>query len=186
MRIVVASCVVAAAAIAAGCGKSAGTSLTILAVNPWVGRAEFHLTCAPPGGDVPRPARACAALSAEPSLATRPTAFVCRGGTFSWWDLTITGRVRGRRIHSHVDTCWTRQMRLVGKLGIARALQAHLVPRRRRKLVRGERQTFGPGALRPGDLVVCATGIKRLEAGVPLNGRSGEGYGGTVPIVRSP
>jgi hypothetical protein len=183
MRVAVASYLVAAAAIVAGCGTSTRTTLTILAVNPSVGRAEFHLTCAPAGGDVPRPARACAALAAEPSLVTRPKPFVCRGGTFSWWDLTLTGRLRGRRIRSHVDTCWTPQMRLVGKLGIARVLQGHLVPRRRRELVAGERRTFGPGVLRPGDLVVCATHVVRLHAGVPLIGDSGESYGGTVPIV---
>jgi hypothetical protein len=163
---------VAAAACCAGCSSGGpATRLTILAVNPNVGRAVFHVAC---------PSRACAALEAEPSLATRPKPSVCWGGPESWWELWITGRVRGRPVHAHVATCWTPQMRLIGKLGIARTLQAHLVPRRRRELLIGEHVTYPAGALRPGDLVVCRTYVQRLEAGVPLIyelGGSGAGYG---------
>jgi hypothetical protein len=164
---------VAAVVCCAGCSSGApATRLTILAVNPNVGRAVFHIAC---------PSRACAALEAEPSLATRPKPFGCWGGPGSWWGLWITGRVQGRRVRTHVATCWTPQMRLIRKLGIARTLQAHLVPRRQREIVIGERVTYPAGALRPGDLVVCHTYVKRLEAGVPLIyelGGSGEGYGG--------
>jgi hypothetical protein len=73
-------------------------------------------------------------------------------------------------------------MRLIGKLGIARSLQAHLVPRRRQAIVIGERVTYPAGALRPGDLVACKTHRFRLRAGVPLiyeAGGSGEGWGGS-------
>jgi hypothetical protein len=175
-----------AAVCCAGCSAGApSTRLTILAVNPNVGRAVFHVAC---------PGRGCAALAAEPNLVLRPKPFVCWGGSWSWWDLWITGRVGGRPVRTHVATCWTPQMRLIGKLGIARTLQAHLVPRRRRELVIGDRVTYPAGALRPGDLVVCHTYVKRLEADVPLVyelGGSGEGYGGTriefmLRVVRHP
>jgi hypothetical protein len=121
-----------AAVICAGCAarSAPATQLTILAVNPAVGRAVFHVTC---------PGRACRAVTAEPDLALRPKPFGCMGGTFSWWDIWITGRVRNRPVHAHVSTCWTPQMRLIRKLGIARTLQAHLMPRRRREISIGER-----------------------------------------------
>jgi hypothetical protein len=89
------------------------TDLTLLAVNPCVGRAAFHLACAPTGGDLGNPARACAALVARPQLVTSPKPFTCFGGTFSWWDISITGRLRGRRIHTHTSTCWTPQMAMI-------------------------------------------------------------------------
>ena len=161
------------AACCAGCSSGRpATRLTILAVNPNVGRAVFQVAC---------PGRACAALEAEPSLATRPKPFVCWGGPESWWELWITGRVRGRPVHAHVATCWTPQMPLIGKLGIAQTLKAHLIPRRRRMLVLGEHRTFPAETLRPGDLVLCTTHRYRLRAGVPLiyeAGGSGEGWGG--------
>jgi hypothetical protein len=31
--------------------------------------------------------------------------FVCLGGTTSWWDITISGRIDGRRLHRSVSTC---------------------------------------------------------------------------------
>jgi hypothetical protein len=84
-----------------GCGSSQGsapaTELTIRAVNSDVGRSEFHLTCEPPGGDLPDPVRACAALAKEPELVTAPKRFVCAGGMFSWWDVTI---LAGKPIHT--------------------------------------------------------------------------------------
>ena len=58
----------------AGCGSmpasGSDTQLTIRAVNSSVGRSEFHLSCEPPGGDLPDPARACAALTKDPGLVT--------------------------------------------------------------------------------------------------------------------
>jgi hypothetical protein len=101
------------AVLLAGCGSGAAnpaTDLRLLALNPFVGRAAFHLTCAPPGGDLGNPARACAALAAQPRLVTRPKPFTCMGGTFSWWDVTITGRLQGRQVRTHTSTCWTPQM----------------------------------------------------------------------------
>ena len=172
-----------AVASVVGCGGGEGASatrLTILAVNPNVGRAAFHLSCAPAGGDVPSPSRACAALAAAPDLVTRPKPFICIGGTFSWWDITITGRLRGRAVRAHTESCWTPQMELIGKLGIAPTLYAHLLPRRREGMIGGQERTFPPGALRPGDLVICEIRGRRLETGVPIEVEQGSstGYGG--------
>ena len=117
----------------AGCGSRAvtpSTDLTLLAVNQSVGRAALHLTCRPDGGDLRNPARACAALAAQPELVTSPKPFTCFGGRFSWWDVTITGRLHGRPIRSHTSTCWTPQMAMIDRLGISwKSLQAHLLPR---------------------------------------------------------
>jgi hypothetical protein len=174
-----------------GCGseaRSRPTKLTLLAVNTSVGRAAFHLTCSPPGGDLRHPARACAAVAARPQLVTNPKPFVCRGGPTSWWDITITGRLRGRRIRTHTSTCWTPQMALIGRLGIGRQLQAHLLPRRREAVLAGMTKTFPSGVLRPADLVTCKILGHRLEDGVPLEyWTSRAGYGGknVTPVTLS-
>jgi hypothetical protein len=173
--------VAAALAGVAGAGDSPSTRVTILAVNPNVGRAAFHLSCGPTGGDIPSPERACAALAAASGLVLSPQPFVCRGGPTSWWDITVSGRLDGNPFLSHTSSCWTPQMGLIGELGIAAALQEHLLPRRRRTLHGGQRRVFPPGALRPGDLVVCTTHNRRLELGVPVDAEHGgslTGYGG--------
>jgi len=167
-----------------GCGSRSvkpSTDLTFLAVNPSVGRAAFHLTCAPPGGDLGNPARACAAVAAHPRLVTSPKPFTCMGGTFSWWDVTITGRLHGREVHTHASTCWTPQMAMIGRLGIGwESLRAHLLPRRREAVLPSIPKTFPSGALRPGDLVTCTILGHKLEDGVPIEHlTSSNGYGGT-------
>src|SRR5438093_1468233 len=97
----------------AGCGSSQlgdsapQTELTMRAVNTSVGRSVFHLDCEPPGGDLPDPAGACAALSRAPELVTSPTPFTCVGGMFSWWDITISGRLDGKEIDRAFSICWT-------------------------------------------------------------------------------
>jgi hypothetical protein len=171
------------AALLAGCGGHAvtpSTDLTLLAVNPHVGRAVFHVACGPPGGDLADPGRACAALAAQPDLVTRPKPFTCHGGMFSWWDITITGRLDGRPVRTHTSTCWTPQMAMIGRLGIGwQALQAHLLPRRRETVMPGARRTFPSGQLRPGDLVTCEILGHKLEDGVPIEVvTSSTGYGG--------
>jgi hypothetical protein len=146
-------------------------ALTILAVNPSVGRAVFHVSC--PGS------RACAALAAQPSLLTAPRPFVCLGGTFSWWTLTLSGRADGRRIRTRVDTCWTPQMALIGKLGIGGELESHLQPRRVGSVLPGLTRTFV--SLRPGDVVAC----RSLRVGVPYSGAPSEEQGGlTLTVTR--
>lgn len=179
-----------AVAVLAGCGGrahgQAATRLTILAVDPNVGRAVFHLSCAPAGGDVPAPARACAALERTPGLVRRPVPFVCHGP--AWWDLTISGRLDGHPLSRHVGTCWTPQMALIGRLGIAPSLQRHLQPRRTGAVLPGASRTFPGGVLRPGDAVVCEALGRRLVTGVPVaSGQTEEtGYdsvgGGSISL----
>jgi hypothetical protein len=167
----------------AGCGgrsSTPSTELTLLALNPFVGRAAFHLACGPSGGDLDNPKRACSALTAHPELVTNPKPFVCGGGTFSWWDITITGRLHGRAIRTHTSTCWTPQMAMIGRLGIGwKSLRAHLLPRRHEAVIAGVPRTFPGGRLRPADLVTCDILGHKLEDGVPIEfGTSSEGYGG--------
>lgn len=159
---------------------TSATDLTLLAVNPSVGRAAFHLACGPAGGDLREPARACAALAAQPELVTNPKPFICAGGTFSWWDIRITGRLQGRTIRTHTSTCWTPQMAMIDRLGIGwRSLRAHLLPRRREAVMPGVPRTLPAGLLRPADLVTCHILGHRLEGGVPIEfGTSSTGYGG--------
>jgi hypothetical protein len=163
------------AVVLGGCGGSVpgkstagATRVTILAVNPSVGRAIFRLSCRPAKGDVPSPGHACAVLERHPDLLTNPTPFICEGGPWSWWDLAISGRLDGNLFRAHISSCWTPQMALIGELGIARSLQSHLLPRRVEGLVGVEKRTFAPGVLRPGDLVTCKIRGRRLELGIPV------------------
>jgi hypothetical protein len=172
------------AAALVGCGSRSvkpSTDLTLLAVNSYVGRAVFHLTCALPGGDLGNPVRACAAIAAHPRLVTNPKPFTCIGGTGSWWDVTITGRLHGRQVRTHTSTCWTPQMAMIRRLGIGpwQSLRAHLVPRRREAVFPSTSKTFPSGVLRPADLVTCTILGHSLQDGVPIEyGTSSEGYGG--------
>jgi hypothetical protein len=86
------------------------TNLTLTAANGFGGRAVFHLTCHPAGGDLPHPASACAAIAAEPSLITRPKPFSCWG---TWWNFSIIGRMNGRSVDTRISSCPSRQMALV-------------------------------------------------------------------------
>src|SRR6266545_1414685 len=175
----------------AGCGsgsqRGSGTNLTMLALNASVGRAVFHLRCAPTGGDLPDPSKACAALRQQPRLVTSPKPFVCVGGTFSWWDVTLRGRLNGKTIRRSFSTCWTPQMATIGRFGLSwDVLQKHLLPRRHEAVLPGTRRVFPPSALRATDLVTCDILGHHLEAGVPVptgpEGRVSTGYGG-VNIV---
>jgi hypothetical protein len=171
-------------------------ALKITAVNPYVGRAIFHLHCTPPRGDLVDNGRACAALAAEPTLVSSPKPFVCLGGTTSWWDITISGRIDGRRLHRSVSTCWTPQMTMIGRLGLARArsLESHLLPRRIGRVLPGVPRTFAPGRLRAGDVVTCNIRRHYLSVGIPPRSDVPlfTGYSGahvvtvTLEIVRNP
>jgi hypothetical protein len=175
----------AVAALVAGCGgggSSPATDLTMVAVNSSVGRAVFHVDCAPTGGDLPSPARACAALAAAPQLVTKPKPFRCFGGTTSWWDVTITGRLNGTPIHRAFSTCWTPQMATLGRFGMGGdVLETHLVPRRHEAVLAGTKHVFAPGVLRPSDLVTCDILGHHLALGVPTQTgpSSSSGYGVT-------
>ena len=152
---------------------AATTDLTFQAINTSVGRARFHISCGPVGGDLPDPARACAALAANPKLITNPKPFTCVGGTFSWWVVTITGQLNGKSIRRVFSTCWTPQMATLGRLGMTwDVLQAHLLPRRHEVVIAGTKRLFPSGALSPSDLVTCNIRGHHLEIGVPsITGR---------------
>lgn len=182
--------------VAAGCGGSRQprTQLSMLAINTSVGRALFHLDCDPVGGDLAQPSAACAALAKQPQLVTDPTPFNCAGGSFSWWDITISGRLDGKPIRRTFSTCWTPQMATLGRFGMSWAsLQKHLLPRRTETVLPGTARTFPPGALRPADLVTCDILGHHLAVGVPETsgpGGSSNGFSGanvvsvTLSIVR--
>jgi len=171
----------------AGCGGSQlgdtapETRLTMRAVNTSVGRSVFHLDCEPPGGDLPDPAGACAALLIKPELVTSPKPFVCAGGTFSWWDITISGRLNGKEVDRAFSTCWTPQMETLGRFGMSwEVLQKHLLPRRHETVLAETTHVFAPGALEVADLVTCDIRGHHLDFGVPAQtGPSGSvGYSG--------
>jgi hypothetical protein len=182
LRVGLVTCLLLIAASLVGSSNGAirsSTQWTILALNSYVGRAVFHLACEPPRGDIGDPAAACAALATQPELVTQPKPFACRGGPTSWWDITITGLLNGQPIRTHFATCWTPQMELIGRLGIGRSLQAHLLPRRREAVLPDIRRTFAAGVLRPTDLVTCNILGHKLELGVPIQiGTASTGYGG--------
>jgi hypothetical protein len=183
----IAALTLSATASHAGDGQSTPyTSLTVVALNASVGRAVFHLTCAPPGGDMPDPAHACAALDQEPELITNPEPFVCRGGPSSWWVVRVSGSLNGEAIRRTFATCWTLQMPAIAQFGLTwEVLRSHLVPRRNRRVTAGTTRRFAPGVLRATDLVTCDIRGHHLKVGVPLETgrRVSVSYGGTHPVV---
>jgi hypothetical protein len=153
-----------------GCGSNmnlAGTKLTLTAVNANVGQAVFHLDCDPAGGDVSDPAAACSALGRDPKLVTSPQPYTCIGGTTSWFDMTISGRLAGKPVHRKFSTCWTPQIATLRKLGLANSLGRHVLRRRRGVVLPGIKRTFPSGTLRPGDLLICKILHHRLQMGIP-------------------
>lgn len=163
-------------------------NLTVLAVseNRAGGRALFHLRCDPAGGDVAQPARACAAIAAQPSLVTNPKPFFDLGP--NTWYFTITGRLDGKPVHLSGYYDWTPQFELIGKLGLAgpRGQPLHLEPRRHGFVGVGQTRTFAPGLLRPGDLVTCRVHHSYqgplLAMAVPVH-RGLRGYSAAMPGV---
>ena len=128
-------------------------------------------------------------MGANSALVVKPKVWTCVGGQFSWWDISITGYVGVRSIHTKISTCWTPQMAMIGRLLSPsprssdvswRTLRAHLLPRRRVTLHGKTRKTFAPGVLHPGDLVTCRYRGRKLDLGVgDSTGRSAEtGYNG--------
>lgn len=184
--------VVIAVAVTAGCGsgttgrtgaKPSQTALTMVALNESVGRAVFHLDCRPAGGDVPHPSRTCAAIARQPGLIEHPSPFTCAGGLFSWWDVTVTGRLDGRPIQRTFSTCWTPQMATIKALDLGwSVLQQHLVPRRHEGLMPGSTVRFPAGTLRAADVVTCDILGHRLATGVPTEqgpqATTSTGFGG--------
>ena len=192
----VASAVVAAGAAlgfqlhGAGSVAQVPANLTVLAVseNFGGGRALFHLRCAPAGGNVAHPARACAAIAAQPSVVTHPKPFYDWGE--NQWYVTITGRLNGKPVHFRGGMSWTNQTDLVDKLGLAgpHGRPLHLERLRRGSVAMGQTRTFAPGALRPGDVVACRVhnGYRgpRLAMGVPVQRGAGRTMGATSSVMK--
>jgi hypothetical protein len=193
--------VVAVAAVAAlglelrGLGSVAPVpaNLTILAVGNegMVGqigqRARFHLRCDPASGNVAEPAKACAAVGAEPSLVTNPKP-VFNGGSDSWY-FTITGSLNGKPVHVGLGGDWMPQMGLIGKLGLAgpHGRPLRLEPLRHGFVGLNQTRRFAPGVLRPGDLVTCRVphsyqGVQ-LATSVPVHHGLARWFGATPGVM---
>lgn len=129
--------------------------LTVLAVRDGGGRALFHLRCDPAAGNVAQPARACAAIAAQPSLVTNPKPFYDGGNNGAYF--TITGSLNGKPVHFSGESDWTPQMALIDKLGLAapNGQPLRLEPSRHGTVGLNKTHTFAPSVLRPGDLVTC-------------------------------
>lgn len=114
-------------AAVSGCGgherSAKKTSLKLVATG-FGSKAVFHLRCDPAGGDISHPARACAALAKQPNALLNPKPFICHA---DYWHIAISGHFKGRSVNVKTDTCWTPQMELIGRLGIAKQLDTHFV-----------------------------------------------------------
>jgi hypothetical protein len=67
--------VVVVALVGCGEGHSGGTQLTMVVTSSSFGhvsRAVFHLSCQPPRGDFPSPAKSCAWVEKDPKIVTNP------------------------------------------------------------------------------------------------------------------
>ncbi len=166
-------------------GETPSTRLTIVALDSWVGRAVFHLSCEPVGGDLPDATKACAALDQKPELITDPEPFTCRGGPGSWWLVRVTGSLHGEAISRTFATCWTLQAPTLAQLGLTwDVLRSHLVPRRHKRVPAATKRRFAPGVLRETDLVTCDIRGYHLKVGVPEEaGRPVSVSAGTHPVV---
>jgi hypothetical protein len=129
--------------------------LTVLAVGENGGRALFQLTCDPAGGDVADPAKACAAIAAQPSLVTNPRPFSDLGS--NTWYFRITGRLNGKPVRFSGESSWTPRFALIEKLGLAgpRGQPLRLEPRRHGSVGMNQTRVLVPGVLRSGDFVTC-------------------------------
>jgi hypothetical protein len=58
-------------------------------------------------------------------------------------------------------------MATLRKLGLASSLGRHVLRRQHGVVLSGRRRTFPPGALRPGDILVCRTLHHRVQIGIP-------------------
>jgi hypothetical protein len=161
--------------------------LTVLAVGQNGGRALFHLSCDPAGGDVAQPAKACAAIAGQPSLVTNPKPFFDEGP--NTWYFTITGRLNGKPVHFGGESSWTPQFALIDKLGLA---GPHGQPLRLERPRHGSvglnrTRTFAPGVLRPGDRVTCRGQHSYqgppLAISVPVHRGFGNEFGATPGVM---
>jgi hypothetical protein len=101
--------VAGAAAMLAACGSgshsaAASASLRIDVLGFFVGAHRATLRCGAPGGNVPRPARACAELAARPELlrAVSGRPHSCPPGTPT---VFVDGAYGGRRVNASFSLC---------------------------------------------------------------------------------
>jgi len=119
-----------------GCGEdhSGETQLTMVVTQSSLGRdsrAVFHLSCQPPRGDFPSPARSCTAVEKNPKIVTDTKSRLCCGFSAAEDRVTISGWIDGRSVRSDftTDYGWDYSMPLVraGLYGafVYQALQGH-------------------------------------------------------------
>lgn len=177
-------------------------------LTPWGngGRALFNLKCDPASGNVADPARACAAIAAQPSLVTNPKPYstsgpmagppmqACHSGLCPANGpdyFTITGSVNGKPVHFSGGGVFATDVALVAKLGLAHRFGkpfGRLEPRRQGFVAINATRTFAPGVLRPGDLVTCRTKHHykgaQLAMSVPVHrGNAPEGISATAGLM---
>jgi hypothetical protein len=195
VALVVAAVVAAGAALGfelRGLGSVAPVpaNLTVLAVGENGGRALFHLKCDPASGDVADPAKACAAIAAQPSLVRDPKTSLASpltAGVVYTWYFTITGRLNGKPVHFSGESPWGTQIALIDRLGLAGPHGQPLRLERLRHAFVGLNQTrrFAPGVLRPGDRVTCRVHHSyrgpALAMGVPAHRGVGPYEGSSTP-----
>lgn len=165
-----------AAVVLAGCGENRAavvkTQLTMLVTN-WNGsRAAFHLSCQPPRGDFPSPAKSCAWVEKDPKIVTKPKLIMCIGPSVGP-QVDFSGLIDGRPVRSDFSLCgWTYGMRLV-RVGLYGAFVyndfgKHLLPLRPLVLKKPTVKTYPPGKLEPADLVSCDIAGSHIELPVPF------------------
>jgi hypothetical protein len=108
--------VVVVALVGCGEGHSGGTQLTMVVTSSSFGhvsRAVFHLSCQPPRGDFPSPAKSCAWVEKDPKIVTNPKLIICYGIT--WGNqVDFSGLIDGRPVRSDFSVCgWNGSMPLV-------------------------------------------------------------------------
>ena len=105
-----------------GCGEdhSGETQLTMVVTQSSLGRdsrAVFNLSCQPPRGDFPSPARSCTAVEKNPKIVTDTKSRVaaCLGVVIAEDRVTIRGWIDGRSVRSDftTDCGWDYSMPLV-------------------------------------------------------------------------
>jgi hypothetical protein len=105
-----------------GCGEdhSGETLLTMVVTQSSFGRdsrAVFHLSCQPPRGDFPSPARSCTAVKKNPKIVTDTKSMVrvCFGVVIAEDRVAISGWIDGRSVRSDftTDCGWDYSMPLV-------------------------------------------------------------------------
>jgi len=128
-----------AAVVLTGCGEDRAavgkTQLTMVVTDLNRGRAAFHLSCQPPRGDFPSPAKSCAAVEKNPTIVTDPKPLNCIGCIGSGFQVSFGGLIDGRPVQSQLFIpAWNGSMPLVrvGLYGafVYKDFGKHLLPRR--------------------------------------------------------